>query len=757
MSRAKSLAKNTLIISVGRVSTQFISFLLLPLYTTLLTTEEYGTVDLITTLVQLLIPIISLMIDQGVFRYLLNCVSEGEKEKVISSAVFLLCVLSIVVTVIYAIASIFVVNKYKLWLILILIVTAFSNLFLQIARGLKHTSDYAMGSFVCSSSTIVLNVLCIAFLSMGATGMLLATFGGNVICCMFLFFKLRVRKYITISAVDKAIVRDELKYSVPLVPNQLSLWVMNSSDRLIVTFFWGAAANGILAVSHKFPAIYMTFFNIFQLAWHEMGAIHYFDEDRDQFFTDMMKKILSIFSTLCMGVIVILPLVFNWFVNDSFAEAYYNIPIYLVASLFNIVIGLLGVVYVATKRTAEIAKTTLLAAIINIVINITFVKLLGLYAASISTLVGYFVTMVYRVMDTKKYLKIKYDLKQILGISVSVILCCFVYYLNNKIISLIFFPIFIVMVYLFNRDIIDSVLGMMEEKIGLSKKVIVMVTAVIMAIIILIGGFVVWKKVSDRPRDIWEIYEGEVNTIESQELIYFSDFGSEDFTCTGITYDSSDNALWIGDYGALNSSDNAKPRLIEVGLDIQNKIREIDLSDVLVYSANLQGIAYDSVDDCLWLAVGENITSIDKNGSIITTIEMGKYADNKANGICYDRLDDSLWVLCSSQYLLHYKKDGTLLTEFSFNYADQDHICTDGGYLYMTIGADYQGDNNFVCKVSMKNGSIISLFRLEQANALEGICILGDKMLITNDGLYHSDLVGQSYISVFSAEEFYND
>ena len=312
----------------------------------------------------------SIMIDQGVFRYLLNCETEEDKKKTISSAFFLLLLTSVITVAIFFGISLFVSNPYKLWLLLILIATAFSNLFLQIARGLKQTSDYALGSFVCSSSTIVLNVLCIAFLRMGADGMLAATLAGNVICCLFLFIKLGVVQYISFTSFNKKTARDELKYSIPLVPNQLSLWVMNSSDRLIVTFFLGAAANGILAVSHKFPAIYMTFFNIFQLAWHETGAIHFFDEDRDSFFTDMVKRILSIFSTLCMGVIVVLPIVFNWFVNSAFEEAYYNIPIYLIASLFNVVIGLLGVVYVATKKTIEIAKTTLLAAFINIIVNL---------------------------------------------------------------------------------------------------------------------------------------------------------------------------------------------------------------------------------------------------------------------------------------------------------------------------------------------------------------------------------------------------
>ena len=172
MEREKELTKNTMIITIGRISTQFVSFLLLPLYTSLLTTDEYGTVDLVVTLVNLLIPIVSIMTDQGAFRFLLNCETEKDKKRIISSVFFLLLSTVGATLIIYAAVSPFVHTGFKLWLVLILAATAFSNLFLQIARGLHKTADYALGSFICSSVTIILNVLCIAFLHMGAVGML---------------------------------------------------------------------------------------------------------------------------------------------------------------------------------------------------------------------------------------------------------------------------------------------------------------------------------------------------------------------------------------------------------------------------------------------------------------------------------------------------------------------------------------------------------------------------------------------------------
>ena len=466
MGRTKDLAKNTLIITVGRISTQFITFLLLPLYTSLLSTDEYGTVDLITTLVQLFIPVVSLMIDQSVFRYLLSCENDSQKKKIISNAFFVLVGFSSLFIVVYLALMPFIISQYKIWILLILVATTFSNLFLQIARGLKQTTEYAIGSFICSVVTIALNVLCIALIKMGAVGMLLATFLGNVVCCLYLFYRLGIVKYISISTVNKQTTIDELKYSIPLVPNQLSLWVMNSSDRLIVSFMLGTAANGLLAVSNKFPAIFMTFFNIFQLAWHETGAVHYFDDDRDSFFSETIEKIVVLFATLCMCIIIALPLVFDWFVNISYNDAYYNIPIYMIASLLNVVVGLLGVVYVATKKTLEIAKTTILAAVINFVVNIILIKYIGLYAASISTFAGYFVTMIYRIIDTKKYLKIKYNLKRYIIIGLGIGICTCIYYLNNKMLSVITLPFFIISALWLNKDSVGLVKDILKKKRG---------------------------------------------------------------------------------------------------------------------------------------------------------------------------------------------------------------------------------------------------------------------------------------------------
>lgn len=67
------------VLTVGKLCTQCISFFLLPLYTAILSTEEYGTFDLLVTYSTLLLPLVNWQLDQGLFRFMLD--HRGNKEE----------------------------------------------------------------------------------------------------------------------------------------------------------------------------------------------------------------------------------------------------------------------------------------------------------------------------------------------------------------------------------------------------------------------------------------------------------------------------------------------------------------------------------------------------------------------------------------------------------------------------------------------------------------------------------------------------
>lgn len=96
MSRSKELIFNTTIIGIGRKSTQLVSFFLLPIYTSILTTEEYGTYDLFVTISTFLIPVITLLMEESMFRFLIDCKNDNEKKGIISQTVIYTTVSTII-------------------------------------------------------------------------------------------------------------------------------------------------------------------------------------------------------------------------------------------------------------------------------------------------------------------------------------------------------------------------------------------------------------------------------------------------------------------------------------------------------------------------------------------------------------------------------------------------------------------------------------------------------------------------------------
>ena len=405
MNREKNLAKNTIIITIGKICTQLITFFLLPLYTGILSTEEYGTVDLLNTLVSLLLPIVTFQVEQAVFRELIEVRGKKDKEsRIISSAVITVIFQCIVYLVIFALISPFINNHYKFFLATNVVANIFLSLLLQIARGFGDNKKYAFASFISALSTIVFNVLFLVVIKLGANGMLLGTMLGQIVATIYLFISLKLYKYLKVKDYKKEVIKSVWKYSLPLIPNAISWWVFNASDRVIASAFLGVDQNGILAASLKFSTVFITFYNIFNMSWTESISIAIKDDDVCDYFNRMFNIVLRLFTAMAVGMIACMPFVFPIMINEKFSAGYGLVPVSIVGSLFNVIVGLISVIYVAEKNTKAIASTSIVSAVINIIVHLVLIKFIGLYAAVISTFVAFFVMSIYRMIDiNKKY------------------------------------------------------------------------------------------------------------------------------------------------------------------------------------------------------------------------------------------------------------------------------------------------------------------------------------------------------------------
>lgn len=466
MKKEVQLLKNTIIVSIGKICTQLITFFLLPLYTSVLTTTEYGIVDLLNTLVSFLLPIVTLQLEQGIFRYLISVRNDYKRQKeVISTSFFLVLFLLFIFISLFMIMSPFINNTYKYYLMISLIIHVFSTVLLQLSRGIGDNFRYATGSFISGTVTVILNVVFIVGFHLGANGMILGSIFGNIVCSLYLICFLKVYKYIKIEAFNKNLVIDLLKYSIPLVPNSVSWWIVSLSDRSIISAFMSVAANGIYSAANKFSGVIATLYQVFNLTWTESASLYIDSDDSSAYFTKMLDVVVRLFGSICLCVIMYMPFVFPYLINENFSEAYYQIPILIVGSFFNILVSFIGSIYIAKKKTGEIAKTSIYAAIINIVINFVLIKYIGLYAASISTALAYFIMFIHRYYDSQKYISIKLNREIVIFLCVSYFISFVSYYINVTVINMICAFVFTVLLILLNKKYFKLVYSMIKSKL----------------------------------------------------------------------------------------------------------------------------------------------------------------------------------------------------------------------------------------------------------------------------------------------------
>ena len=419
MSRGKELAKNTAILTFGKICTQFISFFLLPLYTAVLDTAEYGTYDLLITYSTLLLPLFNWQLDQGVFRFMLDVRDNVEGQKKIFSSVFAVnTAQSAVYVALIVIVSRFV-NLYNVWFLALYVVALiYLNLLLQFARGQGKNVVYAVAGFISASVTVVLNVITLVILKLGLDGLYISTITAYILAVLYLVIAVKPWRYLRIKEIKLSVLKSVCRYSLPLIPNNLAWWVVNVSDRLIVSHILGVGQNGIYTVANKFSNVFISFYNIFNLS-----------------------TLYKLFSCACLGIVALMPFIFPIFINENYNEAYPQIPILMYAMLMRVIVGLYSCIYIAMKNTKKVAYTSAAAAVINIAVHLLLINKIGLYAASISTLVAFGSMAVIRYIDINKTVKMKISTPVLISSFVLGIALMISYYQQNTVLDIIFLVI----------------------------------------------------------------------------------------------------------------------------------------------------------------------------------------------------------------------------------------------------------------------------------------------------------------------------
>ena len=406
--RSSKFLKDLGIYAIGNLGSKIITFAMVPLYTFFVkNTGDFGYYDLCLTVIFLIMPLATLQLRDGAFRFLLETQDQRERSKIITF-IYRTLLTSVMVSLVATILlAMFTSIGYLWYCLLLLLAMSFFEVITQVARGLGNNKDFVAAGIISSMGIGVFSIVLVAFAGLGIKGIFLANILARLVAIMFLELKLHIfATYFKFNIDLGKAGRDILKYSLPLLPGSLCWWLTGSSDRWFINHFVGIDANGIYAVAFRFNGIILTLSTIFYQAWQETAILQYNSQDRDKFFSKMFNTYIGVLAILLTAYTFTLKLFYPVIVDANYQESVnYLYPMGISAVIFALS-AFFDMGYQCAKDTPRTLPAIFLAAVVNLVCNLVLVKYIGVYGAIITSIITYLVLFIYRLHDMKRYFKL---------------------------------------------------------------------------------------------------------------------------------------------------------------------------------------------------------------------------------------------------------------------------------------------------------------------------------------------------------------
>ncbi len=405
----KTLLSNTAILGLGTFGSKLLVYFLMPLYTACLSSDQFGRADLIAQTANLLIPILSISICDAVFRFTLE--RTENRSAVLSTGVF---VIGAGAAVGMPIALLLNAVPYFSggygWMILGYVVASnFHTLCANYLRASGQTKLFALQGIFTTAITVTLNLLFLLGFDMNVAGYVLSVVLADMLVGIALFFGCGLWKKISLSAFSLDYASRMVRYSAPLIPTTIFWWITNVSDRYLIAYFCGDDVNGLYAAAFKIPTLLILVSGIFIEAWHFSAVTDGGDRGQQSgFFSTVFDSFQAVMFMAGAGLTAFAKVCSVLLFDDSYYTAWRYMPILLLATVFSSLVTFMGSVYLVEKKSLNSFYTSLIGALVNLILNLILIPIWDAQGAAIATFICYLVVFIIRAINTQRY--IRFDL-----------------------------------------------------------------------------------------------------------------------------------------------------------------------------------------------------------------------------------------------------------------------------------------------------------------------------------------------------------
>ncbi|UZT82045.1 lipopolysaccharide biosynthesis protein [Caproicibacterium sp. BJN0003] len=413
MNKYKKLLSNTLIFAIGTFSSKVLVFLMLPFVTNVLSKSDYSTATLLQDMGNLLFPIFSLQIVDGIIRFGLD--KHYRKPDVFTTGLISVfsgfVVLLLCSPLLSKISFLSFMQGREILVSIFVFTSSLRSVCSQFVRARNMVKLYAFDGILATFTNLTLTLLLLYPFHLGVTGYLLGIILSDALSSIFLFWVADLHKFVRFKGYQKPIFREMTQFTIPLIPSKICFWITNSSDRLMVANMLGDAVNGAFSAAYKIPNLITMLSSIFMDAW-QMSAITE-EKGRASFFTRVFKALCAlIFSGSAVLILLCRPLM-SVMTSKDYHEGWIYLPILVIGTAYACLCSFLGTIYIVEKKSFNNMVTTVLGAGANLILNFLLIGPFGPNGAAFATVCSYLIMFITRVIDTRRFIPINFNVFRI--------------------------------------------------------------------------------------------------------------------------------------------------------------------------------------------------------------------------------------------------------------------------------------------------------------------------------------------------------
>lgn len=464
------LAKKTGLYFIGNLSSKIVSAAILPIYAFFVLPNDLGAFDNAQVWANIFATVCFMAIWEAILKFFIAEENKEKLEKRISTVLFFIVCAITATIVISLIIGYFYNIQYLGVTVCMLISIGMAQMWQYFARALHENTTYVKASITGTLTNFSMLLILVCVLRLGLIGLSISYIMGQVIIVILIEYKVKIIKRFNYKRIDLGELKSMLIYSVPLVLNITSLWLLNGFGRIIIVNKLGAEANGLYTFALKFGSLVSIIGSVIGMAMCEEAILKINDPDISEFFSDVNTRLFRLFLSICILMAPAITVFYYIIGGTEYFSSLKLAMLFLLNAVFLVMSTNIGTVFNATNKTKLTFTTTVSGTAVMVIVSYLLIGRMGIAGVAIGQILGSFTMMICRWRYAKKLVNMKIKLNSILVLFIIYIIDFVISVNIGVILNFVLFVLCCLAIFIVNKKDVIDILNVVKGKIKFLRK-----------------------------------------------------------------------------------------------------------------------------------------------------------------------------------------------------------------------------------------------------------------------------------------------